>query len=142
PTNPNVLETYKYKFGGFEYQTELNLNYYDFGMRNYDPALGRWLNIDPLAEVSRRWSPYVYAYDNPLRFIDPDGMKPKDTTDEDKEEEPEWYNDNRIVLEEDLKILDQINKDFEEYLKSLRESEEEDQESEEWKLAKSIQFMY
>src|SRR5690606_23935492 len=66
-------ETYKYKFNGMEYQSELGLNYYDFGMRNYDPALGRWMNIDNVSEKFPGWSPYNYCMQNPVNIIDPDG---------------------------------------------------------------------
>jgi len=70
-----VTEAQKVKFGSKELQDELQLNVYDYGARNYDPALGRWMNVDPLAETSRRFSPYVYALNNPVYFIDPDGME-------------------------------------------------------------------
>lgn len=58
-----------------EEQEELGLDLYDFGARNYDASLGRWMSIDPLAEKYQSRSTYHSVYNNPLRDIGPNGME-------------------------------------------------------------------
>ena len=71
----NTPKIDNFKFTGKEDLPETG--YTDFGARLYDKLVPRFITIDPLSETSRRFSPYTYALDNPLRFIDPDGMKAK-----------------------------------------------------------------
>ncbi len=69
----------RYQYNSKEWQNELSLNLYDYGARMFDPAIGRWGVVDPLAEKFSSWSPYNYVYNNPMKFVDPTGM------------EGEWY---------------------------------------------------
>lgn len=63
----------RYKYNGKELEHMHGLDWYDYGARNYDSAIGRWETVDPLAEKKPWISPYVYCRDNPINMIDPDG---------------------------------------------------------------------
>ncbi|QMU63342.1 MAG: hypothetical protein GKR88_02975 [Flavobacteriaceae bacterium] len=63
----------KFSYNGKELNDELGLDWYDYGARNYDAALGRWHSTDNKAEFYFANSPYVYALNIPIQAIDPDG---------------------------------------------------------------------
>jgi len=100
-SHPNIISTLgnaiaqKYKYNGKELQDELQLNVYDYGARNYDPALGRWMNIDPLAEINPSFTTYHYCSNNPTNRTDPTGML------------DDWYEDNQGIMQFDPNVKSQ-----------------------------------
>ncbi|MGW8123479.1 RHS repeat-associated core domain-containing protein [Roseivirga echinicomitans] len=63
-----------YKLSGNEEQADFDFNTYDFNARFYDPILGRFMQIDPMADERNWLTPYNYVQNNPLLNIDPTGL--------------------------------------------------------------------
>ena len=74
----------RYLFNGKEWQATGAVNLLDYGARMYDPNLGRWFVQDPEYQSA---NPYAFCYNNPVRFIDPDGKRILVWSDDEKK----WY---------------------------------------------------
>jgi RHS repeat-associated protein len=104
---PNKIKHVGKELQSGEFSDGSGLELYDFHARNYDPQIGRWHNLDPLADSTFMLSPYNYVANNPLIFIDPDGREIKPAG----EQEQEYY--DRIYKNADKKTranLDRMQK--------------------------------
>ena len=68
----------RYLYNGKELNADLGLEWLDYGARFYDPAIGRFTGVDPLVDNYFMWGTFSLSFDNPLRFVDPDGRSAED----------------------------------------------------------------
>ncbi|NLB63682.1 MAG: hypothetical protein GX801_06190, partial [Fibrobacter sp.] len=72
PETQGQGENQNFGFNGKEFYT--HVNWIDYGARFYNPALGRWHNVDAMAETYHTLSPYHFSGNNPVFFIEYNGM--------------------------------------------------------------------
>lgn len=74
-----LADAYRYGFNGKENDNEIKGegNQLDYGMRVYDPRIGKFLSVDPLTKDFAYYSPYHFAGNNPIFNVDLDGKEPK-----------------------------------------------------------------
>jgi RHS repeat-associated protein len=73
---PTERREWQYKYNGKEWQDELGLNWDSFKYRNYDPAIGRFMSIDPLTEKYPDWAPYVFSGNRVIDAREIEGLEP------------------------------------------------------------------
>jgi len=107
-----------YRYNGKELDRELGLDMYDYGARHYDATLGRWLTVDPMAEKYYSISQYAYVANNPVRYIDPNGMWYGDYYDrsgnwlgKDKYNDKKVYHAEAVTKDKDGLVISATNAD-------------------------------
>ena len=106
-SNAVANEEYRFGFNGMEMDNDANGtgNSYTTDFRQYDSRLGRWLSIDPLAEMFASLSPYVAFDNNPIYYVDPHGLSavnPPGTGNDQADKENEGYQLDEIVIEDEF----------------------------------------
>ncbi len=66
-----------YRYTGKEVDEETGLYY--FVSRYYDPRISLWYGVDPITEIKLVWNTYRYGFNNPIRMIDPNGMREEES---------------------------------------------------------------
>lgn len=104
----NNLNKNKYLFSGKELQDAsiggTILGLYDFGARQYDPVIGRWMSIDLLANKFPDVSPFVYCLNNPINLVDLYGLEPiEDSTD------TNWWNKIHYLMNIEISAYNSLN---------------------------------
>jgi RHS repeat-associated protein len=85
----------RYKFnGGVEFNTDFSLNWYETTHRGLDVTLGRFMQIDPMADILSSVTPYNFGYNNPIMFNDPSGLMGQGCPTGDCDED--YYNDGEV----------------------------------------------
>lgn len=94
-----------YQYNGKEFNADHGLNWNDYGMRYYDPTIGKWMSVDPLADLAPGWTPYRYGFNNPILYTDPVGLFESKAAAKDYAKEngikTGWFRDNKIVENSD-----------------------------------------
>jgi RHS repeat-associated protein len=111
-SNANSVAS-KYKYNGKELNEELGLDWYDYGARNYDAALGRWFSVDNYSELAYELTPYRYSFNNPINYKDPDGNFELD---------PEVAKNNPKLVSYLKGLVDEWNNKSEDFKKAFYET--------------------
>ena len=122
-SSKSVRSSYLYLYNGKELQQELGVDWYDYGARFYDPQLGRFTTMDPMAEKFDQQSSYAYALNNPVRYTDYLGLGAEDQVDKDKEK------DKKKKEEEDKKKKEEEQKKEAEKKKEQEKKDKEKKEN-------------